>query len=583
MAEMRVERKNVKDYLINNKFLIPLYQRSYAWGENECLQLFDDVYNFFKNKDEVEEYFLGSIVMYKENGRQNIIDGQQRTTTLLLLIRAIYEKTRNLDNIDKLKADLKSCLWDTDPLTGAICFDKMHLKSEVATDSDNASLENLFKETFTIEKDVKKQSLYEKNFIFFRDQINELAKNEPTNWYGFCLCLLNCCVILPIECDACDKALRIFNTLNNRGLSLSPADIFKGLIFAKKGNKKTQFAQEWRELENNIQNSSYLKKENMSFLFVQYEHIIRAKEGEVDTTMPSVLDFWTKKDKENSKKKKVNFGANYDLLDKNETFEFIKELGEFWCDPYVYLSDEGKKYFMVLNMHQNNLWQMVVSMCFYEYRKDEKTLQTMLDRILPQVSAYCALGLMYGKGGNSGLFWGFMKANVNIHNKVSKIFEKSLNLPVLEIPSLENFIEFSCRAVPKQIRYILALYALIYDKNQEVEWNHNKRNYDIIKAEIEHIFPRKWQDTYYNNWNREEAERYLGQIGNKMLIEKKFNIQAGNNYFIHKKEHYKNSNFKEAKDLSITDKKDWDKYDIELRNKQIYKNYEKFFIEVLHK
>ncbi|WP_236846998.1 DUF262 domain-containing protein [Campylobacter devanensis] len=51
-----------------------MYQRNYVWSEDECEQLWEDVYNFFENKED-EEYFLGSVVIYKENGKQNIIDG----------------------------------------------------------------------------------------------------------------------------------------------------------------------------------------------------------------------------------------------------------------------------------------------------------------------------------------------------------------------------------------------------------------------------------------------------------------------------------------------------------------------------
>lgn len=187
---------------------------------------------------------------------------------------------------------------------------------------------------------------------------------------------------------------------------------------------------------------------------------------------------------------------------------------------------------------------------------------------------------MINKGGSSGLFWGFMKANTNIHKNIPKIFEKSQNFPVLTIPSLENFVSFSQKATAKQIRYILAAYALLYDKNQETEWNTNKRNFDIIKSEIEHIFPQKWNNTYYNEWNEKDAKDYLDQIGNKMLLEKKLNIKAGNNYFVHKKEEYKKSNFKEAQNLSNTTKNDWNKEDIEIRNKQIYERYDEFFKEM---
>ena len=167
MAEMRAERKSIFEYLSKNKFLIPMYQRNYVWSEDECEQLWEDVYNFFENKEEDEEYFLGSVVIYKENGKQNIIDGQQRTTTLCLFIRALYEKARGQNGIDKLKDNLASCLWDINSLTGNINFDEAHFKSEVATDLDNQSLENIFKDNLIIDKESKKLSLYEKNFILF--------------------------------------------------------------------------------------------------------------------------------------------------------------------------------------------------------------------------------------------------------------------------------------------------------------------------------------------------------------------------------------------------------------------------------
>ncbi|MCR8678448.1 MULTISPECIES: DUF262 domain-containing protein [Campylobacter] len=581
MAEMRAERKSIFEYLSKNKFLIPMYQRNYVWSEDECEQLWEDVYNFFENKEEDEEYFLGSVVIYKEDGKQNIIDGQQRTTTLCLFIRALYEKARGQNGIDKLKDNLASCLWDINPLTGNIDFDKVHFKSEVATDLDNQSLENIFKDNLIIDKESKKLSLYEKNFILFQNKIDELAKDKPTEWFNFCLCLLQNCVILPIECDGRDKALRIFNTLNNRGVSLSPADIFKGLIFTNKNDKdRMEFAKEWKALENQIQNSNYLKKEDVSFLFTQYEHIIRAEHGEVDTVIPGVLEFWTKKDKENSKNKRVNFAANEDLLNKEETFEFIKQLGEFWCNPYNYLNPEAKKYFAILNTYQNRLWQMVVSVCFYKDKNDEN--KGIFDKILPQLVAYNALGLIYGKGGSSGLFWGLMKANVNIikENKIKNIFESSINLPDLKMPSLENFIDFSKKARPQQIRYILSLYAILYNENQVMEWNKDNKNYSLVKAEIEHIFPRNWQNTNYNGWDEKEAQEYLEQVGNKMFLEKKLNIQAGNGYFNKKKEIYQSSYFIEAQDLAASPQEDWLKGDIENRNKQIYDAFSKFFTSV---
>ena len=104
---------------------------------------------------------------------------------------------------------------------------------------------------------------------------------------------------------------------------------------------------------------------------------------------------------------------------------------------------------------------------------------------------------------------------------------------------------------------------------------------EIIQGEIEHIFPQKWQNTNYNGWNKDDAKKYLEQIGNKMLIEKKINIQAGNGYFGKKKEKYKDSKFLEAKELANYPKGDWLKEDIKKRNEEIYERLTEFFVKNL--
>lgn len=101
----------------------------------------------------------------------------------------------------------------------------------------------------------------------------------------------------------------------------------------------------------------------------------------------------------------------------------------------------------------------------------------------------------------------------------------------------------------------------------------------IENGEIEHIFPQKWQNTNYNGWDRKEAKEFLEHIGNKMWLEKKLNIQAGNGYFGKKKEKYRESNFEEARELANYPKDDWLKDDIIERGNDIYQRLLKFFKE----
>ncbi|EAJ3972779.1 HNH endonuclease, partial [Campylobacter upsaliensis] len=142
--------------------------------------------------------------------------------------------------------------------------------------------------------------------------------------------------------------------------------------------------------------------------------------------------------------------------------------------------------------------------------------------------------------------------------------------------SLENFIDFSQKTIPKNMRYILAFYALIYDEKQIFWWNSANKNFSFNLLEIEHILPRKWQDNYYQ-LEEDEVKNLVEQIGNKILIEKKLNISASNEFFAKKKEHYATSFCAEVKALSKSSKKDWSFKDIEERNKQIYAKFSEFF------
>ena len=101
MSKLSVDNKNIFDLLKDKKadFLIPDYQRPYAWQEKECQKLWDDIFEFAIPENDAtkfdtnDEYFLGPIVTFmNKNKKFEVIDGQQRLTTILLLLRAFYAK-----------------------------------------------------------------------------------------------------------------------------------------------------------------------------------------------------------------------------------------------------------------------------------------------------------------------------------------------------------------------------------------------------------------------------------------------------------------------------------------------------------
>lgn len=182
MESISANKENIERLLSNKKvsFLIPDYQRPYAWTETECNTLWNDLYEFAipeGNADnfnsEKDEYFLGPIVTFKNKDKKKfeIIDGQQRLTTILLLLRAFYTKFELNSMKDKksltIKTKIESCIWKTDELGELISKDRIKRESEVATDNDKEQFKSILINGKT---DDSWKSRYALNFNFFMEK-----------------------------------------------------------------------------------------------------------------------------------------------------------------------------------------------------------------------------------------------------------------------------------------------------------------------------------------------------------------------------------------------------------------------------
>ncbi len=148
MSKLHVDQQSVKKILSENKskYLIPEYQRPYEWDEDKCRTLWEDILEFAMpdnnpdNFNSNDEYFLGSIVTFKNDDEKclEVIDGQQRITTLLLLLRAIYKKLEPAQDEQSkyLKSEIEPCLWQTDGIPPKPNKDIVRIETKVATDND---------------------------------------------------------------------------------------------------------------------------------------------------------------------------------------------------------------------------------------------------------------------------------------------------------------------------------------------------------------------------------------------------------------------------------------------------------------
>jgi uncharacterized protein with ParB-like and HNH nuclease domain len=137
---IEVNKQSVETLLGSGKkkhFVITEYQRPYAWTDEQVETLFEDLWEFTTTSGGTEQdgtYFLGSVVAYEnENGEQEIIDGQQRITSLFLLLRAIYTKlVKTPENERTAQAinfigKIEPAIWRTDKLTGTVDYEDILL------------------------------------------------------------------------------------------------------------------------------------------------------------------------------------------------------------------------------------------------------------------------------------------------------------------------------------------------------------------------------------------------------------------------------------------------------------------------
>ncbi|MFQ9709444.1 MAG: DUF262 domain-containing protein [Bifidobacterium dentium] len=192
-------------------------------GADQINTLFDDLTEYVKG-DLDSEYFLGCVVTYRNGKEQEVIDGQQRLTTLFLLLRALYKKLEGMSD-SKARTNLMNriapTLWRTDQITGEADRSSTLIESRAIDDDANATLKMILE---TGETDPNAKDPYSLNYRLLERRINDYAAEESLNFHLLASpVLLDDVIVLPIKADSQDTALMIFNTLNDRGLSLSDA------------------------------------------------------------------------------------------------------------------------------------------------------------------------------------------------------------------------------------------------------------------------------------------------------------------------------------------------------------------------
>lgn len=368
-ANINVNKQTVLQLLASGQevpFVILEYQRPYSWSDDEICTLFDDIWGFSIDRtqpDGAKSYFLGCVVSYTERGEHQIIDGQQRITSLFLLLRAVFSMLENeetkSDKVTHFIGQIIPALWKRDEMTGKEDRSQMLLRSEVVSDSGNKLLRKILE---TGKADPNATDNYSRNFNKFIEIYSEKSKNSPNQIFEFILALLNYTILLPIDADDQETALTIFNTLNNRGLPLSDADIFKSYIYKHldEAGKKV-FIEKWKKLETDSTKVS----ESIQSLFYYHMFYIRAKENDVKTTTPGVRKYYLEKGKNRLSVEVIDALAEslhlWEVVNGRDSIE-----SESWSQNM-----DIRKILDCLSSYSNEYWKYPVSIFYMQYKDRE--------------------------------------------------------------------------------------------------------------------------------------------------------------------------------------------------------------------
>lgn len=542
-----VNKQSISELLKTGRtkpFIIPEYQRPYAWISEQIETLFEDIWEFattIGGLDQNGSYFLGSIVSFEnENGEQEIIDGQQRITSLFLLLRAIYTKLihgddAHTDAAQNFIRQIEPAIWRTDNRTGKVDYNNILLTSKVVDNEGNEILRDILKDGVA---NPNANDNYSRNYLLFQKLYDDHCTKSPLKIYDFIYALLNQAILLPISADSQDTALTIFSTLNNRGLPLSDADIFKAKIYNNlKDDEKDNFISQWKTLEKEATEAH----ESIQQLFYYYMFYLRAKENDVSSTTPGVRKYYSAN--------KFSRLFEIDLIDQLKTVLNLWKVintnqdipGEDWDN-----NSKIRKALDTLTSYPNEFWKYPVITYYLSHRNRENFdeefllfLNKLIEELMTRFLLFPTINAVKSD---------IMKLGARIINDPHPDF----GFREIDRSLLEDKIRIPHRNI---VRMLLKSYA----------YNHQEQLLPD-NWQIEHILPQKWQSSFFPETDSKKVNEMIEHIGNKTPFERKLNIVASNGYFKKKQQEYQKSEIEVTKILVTSIDNDWTLGNIEHRD-----------------
>ncbi|GAA7094554.1 DUF262 domain-containing protein [Helicobacter pylori] len=541
MAKIEVELKKLHKILVDSEYFyqVPDYQRPYVWDKDHLGALIDDLVESYTNNKE-DEYFCGSIVIAEnqKDNRWDVVDGQQRLTSFIILACTILKLYKNSLG-QKSEAFIKESIYDRHD------EEKERLKFLTAQNYNNI-FENTVLNNLEFEDNIKKSELnkkfeentYLRNAYYFKELLNESMENGSiSDIDDFVKWFYEHIVLTRIICFEQDSAMQIFQVLNDRGQPLSPIDILKSNLMQEikqDSEKRKDFITTWDKLVE----------------------ACKSIEG-IDIDLEDFFNMYLEYADPSASKKRADKGLKKVFKDsKKDACEFIYGVSAF-MKSYTDLLKKQDRYIYLLRYLPSRYWASILTTALYVKYPDFDALKKLL------VSYYYQTWIA------GGTITRIKQTSINIIKNVkSNKGVKTIQELILDnIDSYNTFDQYfynlwkSSSVYPsKWVRPVLAL-ANYFMVDEE------KPNFIVMDAEtqVEHILPQspKKGSQWNADFNKEKKEEWVNNIANLTLLKRKKNAKALNGDFDEKRKIYGGKDT--SKVISC--------YDI---TKELYRDYKKW-------
>jgi uncharacterized protein with ParB-like and HNH nuclease domain len=505
MKNIDAVKKELKDLLSREFFYrVPEYQRPYSWDEEHFVDLIEDLLDAKKD----QEYFLGTIVVHKKEGINDIVDGQQRLTTILILLACLRDLIEDENFKDSVQEKIiqKENVVDGIPQKVRIEVKDREIFNELIIPSGGTNTKRLS------EKLPEPQWRYFKAIAVFKEHLGKLNQKALKEFTQF---LSQNCIMIFLSTSTFDDAFKLFTIVNDRGKQLRRIDILKANNISptliKSEPVRNSLSQKWEEQEKNLGGETF---ENVLFLM---RLILVGEKPQNDL----LVEFEEKVFKKG-------------IIEKGEKFvDLVCEYSQLYNDvfeDYNYFDNSPFKHkliglmFIMNNEFKSNEWKAPVLL----YLKKFKLVD--FEKFIFLIEMKFLEGWVSNQSKDSRIvFFGNVIKFINASSTTTEILESSiLKYNIASITSgLDGDIYYKSFC-----RYILSRLELLTTEH-DVE----KR----LKAKsIEHILPQKPNSN--SLWNRdftpEQKELWTDRLANLVLLSKSKNSSAGNLDFQAKKMRY---------------------------------------------